>query len=189
MLEILVGAIELFDDNKQEFLNLPPTKLCLEHSLISISKWESKWHKPFLDNTDKLSQDEIVDYIKCMTISPNNVDEKVYLYMPKDSIEKILDYIRNPMTATWFSKEETKKAKHKKEILTSELIYYWMIALQIPFECQKWHLNRLLTLIKVCDVKNEESNPNPKNKPSQRQLMARAAALNAQRRAKLNSKG
>jgi hypothetical protein len=188
MLEIKVNGVELFDDDKQEFSTIPSATLHLEHSLISISKWESKWHKPFLENSDKMSQEEIIDYIKCMTLSSSSVDERIYLIMSQKNIEDIIAYIQNPMTATWFSEDKNNK-KSKREIITSELIYYWMVALQIPFECQKWHLNRLLTLVRVCNAKNEEASPSTKNKMSQRQMMARAAALNAQRQAKYHTKG
>ena len=187
MLEIHVVPPEYFDESTQEFVKSPikPTTLQLEHSLISISKWESKWHKPFLENSNQLSKEEIIDYIKCMTISPGKVEDDIYLVLSQENVNSIIEYIQNPMTATWF-KEEKNKAK-SREIITSELIYYWMVALQIPFECQKWHINRLLTLIRVCNTKNEESTS--KNKMSKRELMSRNAALNAQRRAKLNSKG
>lgn len=187
MLEIYVDPPEYFNNKTNEFVksSIKPTTLQLEHSLISISKWESKWHKPFLENSNNLTKEEIIDYIKCMTISPGKVEDEVYLVMSKENVDDIIKYIQNPMTATWF-KEEKNKPK-SKEIITSELIYYWMVALQIPFECQKWHINRLLTLVRVCNVKNEESTS--KNKMSKRDLMSRNAALNAQRRARLNSKG
>lgn len=187
MLEIHIDSIEMFDERRQEFIRIPPVNLQLEHSLISISKWESKWHKPFIKSSNQLSQEEIIDYIKCMTISPGNVDSKVYYFLSQDNVNKIIDYIKDPMTATWFKEE--KNSPKSREIITSELIYYWMVALQIPFECQKWHLNRLLTLIRVCNSKNEESMPNKKNKLSKGELMSRNAALNAQRKAKLHSKG
>ena len=189
MLEIKVKGVELFDDDKQEFSMSPSATLHLEHSLISISKWESKWHKPFLEYADQMSQEEILDYIKCMTLSSNNIDEQVYNCLSQDNIKEIVAYIQNPMTATWFSDDKNKNKGGKKEVITSELIYYWMVTLQIPFECQKWHLNRLLTLVRVCNAKNEEQNPNKKNKPTQRQMMARAAELNAQRQAKYHTKG
>lgn len=190
MLEIEINSSEGFDEVKEEFVSIPSVKLQLEHSLISVSKWESKWHKPFLQASDSqngLTQAEIIDYIKCMTISPGKVDDKVYYFLTQQNVDDIIAYIKNPMTATWF-KDDKKKPK-TREIITSELIYYWMIALNIPFECQKWHLNRLMTLIRVCNAKNEESNPKNKNKLNKRELMSRNAALNAQRRAKLNSKG
>lgn len=185
MLEIHIDAREGWDETNQVFVNTPAITLCLEHSLISISKWESKWHKPFLHSSDNLTKEEIVDYMKCMTISPGHVDDKIFYLMDKKNFEKITDYISDPMTATWFKEEKNKP--RNKEIITSELIYYWMVALQIPFECQKWHINRLLTLIRVCNAKNEESTS--KNKMSKRDLMSRNAALNAQRKAKLNSRG
>lgn len=185
MLEIKVDSIEAYDEVNNVFVNTPSVVLQLEHSLISISKWEAKWHKPYLQSANTLTKDEIIDYIKCMTVSPGHVDDMVYYFLSQENIDSIVDYIKNPMTATWF--KEDKNKPHSKEIITSELIYYWMVALQIPFECQKWHINRLLTLIKVCNTKSEESTS--KNKMSKRELMSRNAALNAQRRAKLNSKG
>jgi hypothetical protein len=192
MLVVNVKAQEYYSNERNEFYNSPDTVLHLEHSLISLSKWESKWHKPFIQNQDNLSGEEIIDYIKFMTISPNNVPDSVYHSLTKENVQTIIDYIKNPMTATWFSDDKDKnrpRRPKKKQIITAEIIYYWMVSLQIPFECQKWHLNRLLTLIRVCNEKNEEQNPDPKRKPSQREMMSRAAALNAQRRAKLNSKG
>lgn len=187
MLEITVDAREGFDDRTQEFINIKKTTLQLEHSLISISKWESKWHKPFLQHSRDLTTEEIIDYIKCMTVSPGNIDNYVYYFLSEEDVKKIIDYIQNPMTATWIGDKDTKRAP-SKDIITSELIYYWMVALQIPFECQKWHLNRLLMLIRVCNEKNQEANPKY-NKLGKRELMSRNAALNAQRRAKLHSKG
>ena len=186
MLQIVVPArkkMELWDDAKEEFITIPATKeqkLQLEHSLISLSKWESKWCKPFLSKEDK-SYEETIDYIKCMTLT-QNINPIVYGLIDKDSMKQITKYIEAPMTATTFY--DDKNSKHSREIVTAELIYYWMISLQIPFECQKWHLNRLLTLIKVCSIKNE-----PPKKMSTRDVMSRNAALNAARRKRLNTKG
>lgn len=154
--------------------------LQLEYSLVSISDWESKWHKPFLTDDEKTNE-QVIDYIRFMTITPN-VDPNVYNLLTKENVQQINDYIGNPMTATTFS--NTEKGKKSREIVTSELIYYWMISLQIPVEFQYWHLNRLLTLIRVCEVKNQ-----PPKKMSKREIMSRNAALNAQRRAKAHSKG
>lgn len=192
MLEIVVKEKEFYNEDTQEFINTPSGTLHLEHSLISVSKWESKWHKPFLQNSTHLSHEEIVDYVKCMTLSTNNIKSDIYEYLSPQNIDDIIAYIQDPMTATWFSedKQSNKKPSRKNtEIITSELIYYWMVALQIPFECQKWHLNRLMTLVRVCQAKQEEHNPKSKKKPTQREMMARAEALNAQRRAQLHSKG
>ncbi len=180
MLEITIPATEQWDDHKQEFVNTEERTLQLEHSLVSLSKWESKWHKSFLDKKDK-TYEETLDYIKCMTIT-KNVDPNVYSCLTREHVKQINDYIGDPMTATYFSNE--KQGGASREVVTSELIYYWMIALNIPFECQKWHLNRLLTLIKVCNIKNT-----PPKKMSRSQIMSRNAALNAARRKQMNSRG
>lgn len=137
--------------------------------------------KPFLSKENKTSE-ETIDYIKCMTIT-QNVDDKVYYALTKKNYEDIFKYIDSPMTATTFN--DTKKSSNR-EVITSELIYYWMVALNIPMECQKWHLNRLLTLVRVCNIKNDTSK---QSKMSAREINARNAALNAERRRKLNTKG
>ena len=180
MLQITIPAVELWDERKQEFVTTKEQTLQLEHSLVSLSKWESKWCKPFLTKEEKTFE-ETLDYIKCMTIT-QNVDPEVYNYLTKENIEEINKYIEAPMTATYFSDDKT--AKPSREQITAELIYYWMIALNIPFECQKWHLNRLLTLIKVCNIKNQ-----PPKKRSKKEIMSRNAALNAARRKRLNTSG
>jgi len=181
MLELTIPATELWDEVNQEFITTKEQTLRLEHSLVSLSKWESKWCKPFLSKADKTNE-EIVDYVKCMTLT-QNVPDVVYLCLTNNDILKINKYIDAPMTATWFN-EDNKSKKMGREQVTSELIYYWMIALNIPFECQKWHLNRLLTLVKVCNIKNQS----PK-KMGKRDIMSRNAALNAARRKQFNTKG
>lgn len=182
MLTITIpGGVELYDEILNEFI--PATKdvtLKLEHSLVSLSKWESKWCKPFLTNKEKTTE-ETLDYIKCMTLT-QNVDDEVYLRLSDDNIRKIRDYIDAPMTATTFRKENG--PNNNREQVTSELIYYWMLSLNIPVEFQKWHLNRLLTLIRVCNVKNQ-----PAKKRSQSAIANDYAAMNAARRKQLNTKG
>ena len=180
MLQITIPAVEQWDEEKQEFVNTKEQMLQLEHSLISLSKWESKWCKAFLIKEEKTFE-ETLDYIKCMTLT-KNVDPNVYNYLTNKNIEEINSYIEAPMTATYFSQD--KSGRISREQVTAELIYYWMIAFNIPFECQKWHLNRLLTLIKVCDVKNT-----PPKKRSAKEIMSQNAALNAARRKKFNTKG
>ena len=180
MLRITIPAVEEWDEFKQEFVTTKEQTLCLEHSLVSLSKWESKWCKPFLTKQER-TYEETIDYIKFMTLTPN-VDPEVYNFLTNDNMTEINEYIEAPMTATTFSKDRPGKAGH--EIVTSELIYYWMIALNIPFECQKWHLNRLLTLIKVCNIKNT-----PPKKMSRRDILNRNASLNAARRQQMNTKG
>lgn len=172
---------EGWDEEKQEFVEPKYKSLQLEHSLVSLSKWESKWHKSFLSHSDK-TEEETLDYIKCMTVT-TNVDPDVYNHITREQIQKINEYITDPMTATCFSEKE-QKGKLNNDVITSELVYYWMIALNIPFECQKWHLNRLITLIRVCNIKNQ-----PPKKMSKNAVRSRNAALNAARRQRLNSKG
>jgi len=180
MLKITIPETELWDEANQEFITTKEQTLELEHSLVSLSKWESKWCKPFLSKEGK-TREESVDYIKCMTITPN-VDDDTYNYLTNENINQINKYIEAPMTATWFN--ETNNQKNSREQVTAELIYYWMIALSIPPEYQNWHLNRLLTLIKVCNIKNQT----PK-KRSKRDILSQQAALNAARRKQLNTKG
>lgn len=180
MLQIVIPSMEFFDERKQEFISTKEQTLQLEHSLVSLSKWESKWCKVFLSKKEKTTE-EVIDYVKCMTLT-KNVNPDVYNRLTRANIEEINAYIEAPMTATYFSKEPGGKVNNEQ--ITSELIYYWMIALNIPFECEKWHLNRLLTLIHVCNIKNQ-----PKKKMSKKELSSRNAALNAARRKQLNSKG
>lgn len=178
MLLLTIPPIEMFNEKTNEFVYSKETKISLEHSLVSLSKWESKWNKPFLSKDNK-TLEETIDYIRCMTIT-QNVDPDVYFRLTDDNINTINKYIESPMTATTFSDN----GRNSREIITSELIYYWMISLNIPMECQRWHLNRLLTLIRVCNIKNT-----PPKKMSRREIMDRNAALNAARRKKYNSTG
>jgi hypothetical protein len=154
--------------------------LQLEHSLVSLSKWESKWCKPFFSKKPK-THEETIDYIKCMTLT-QNVKPEVYNFLTDENIDQINDYIEAPMTATRVSDRGHKGSSGEQ--VTNELIYYWMFTLGIPKECEKWHINRLLTQIKVFNVKNQ-----PPKKRSTREIMSRNAALNAQRRQRLNTKG
>lgn len=181
MLQITIPlSPEGWDEQREEFVSAEEVTLTMEHSLVSLSKWESKWGKPFLSNKDK-TDEEVMDYIKCMTLT-ENVNPEVYDHMTQANLESINTYINAPMTATTFSNEKNKGTS--REIVTSELIYYWMIALQIPLECQYWHLNRLMTLIKVCNIKNA-----PPKKMSKRDAIRRNASLNAARRQQLNTRG
>lgn len=180
MLRITIPAVEQWDEVKQEFIQTKEQTLQLEHSLVSLSKWESKWNKPFLSKEAKTNE-ETIDYIKCMTIS-HNVDPEVYNFLTTEHIEQINKYIEAPMTATTFV--EDKSGRRNREVITAELIYYWMIALTIPFECQKWHLNRLLTLIRVCNIKNA-----PPKKMGKKATASHYAQLNAARRQQMNTRG
>lgn len=181
MLRIVIPGVDAWDEINEEFVTTQDTVLVLEHSLISISKWEAKWHKPFLGK-DQKTPEQITDYIKCMTITPNVKDE-VYNFLTKENIDDVLAYINDPMTATTIT-DRSGARRASREIVTSELIYYWMVALEIPFECQKWHINRLMMLIQICEVKNQ-----PDKKMSRKSTMQQNAALNAARRQKAHSRG
>ncbi len=180
MLQITIPIIELWDERKQEFIYTKEQTLQLEHSLVSLSKWEAKWRKAFFSRQAKTFE-ETLDYIKCMTIT-QNVKPEVYKYITDENIAQINKYIEEPMTATYVSEINT--GKKSREQITSELIYYWMIMFGIPFECQKWHLSRLLTLIRVCNAKNR-----PPQNMSKRAIMKRNSALNAARKKRFNTKG
>ena len=171
---------EGWDAEKEEFVESKVQTLQLEHSLVSLSKWESKWCKPFFSTDDK-TYEEVLDYIKCMTLT-QNVKPEVYNYLTEKNITEITDYINAPMTATTFNETSTKG--RGRDIITSELIYYWMTVFNIPVEFQKWHINRLLTLIRVCEIKNS-----PGKKMSSKEITSQYAALNAARKKKLNTKG
>lgn len=181
MLQIKVPVVpEQYDEVNNLFIDPVYKVLKLEHSLVSISKWESKWHKSFLHTPNK-TDEEVLDYIKCMTLS-QNLDQDIYKHLTYENIRDINKYINDPMTATIIP--EDKSVKRNREIVTSELIYYWMIAYNIPVEFEKWHIERLMTLIRVCSIKNE-----PPKKKSKSEIMRRNAALNEARRKQLNSKG
>lgn len=180
MITVTIPAAEYYVPETTSFLYTHEQTLQLEHSLVSLSKWESIWLKPFIGKDPK-TPDESADYVRCMTLT-QNVDPNVYRNIPKAIMAQISAYIEAPMTATIFYADSKDRAH--KEVITSELIYYWMITANIPMECQKWHLNRLIALIKVCGIKNS-----PQKKMSQKELMARNRDLNAARKKALNTKG
>ena len=180
MLKIVIPEREYFDENKNEFVYTKPQEVTLEHSLISISKWESKWHKPFLDEKRQKTDEEFIDYVRCMSLS--NIPDDVFENISEMNKADILIYINDSMTATWFTEDKTPPPSNK--IITSEVIYSWMIHNEIPFECQKWHLNRLLTLIRVCSLENM-----PAKKMSPMSILSQNASLNKMRRAALHTRG
>lgn len=181
MLLLNIPDKEYYNEETNEFVTVKGRTLQLEHSLVSISKWEAKYKKPFLESIKKLTRNEFLYYVKCMTIT-QNVQDNVYRNITNKEVQIITEYINDPMTATTFGPE----GKHPKgrEHLTSELVYYYMTALNIPFECQKWHFNRLMTLIKVCSIKNT-----PPKKMNKSALRSRNRALNEARKAKLHTHG
>ncbi len=186
MLKIVIPPSDGWNEEKEEFVNFAGKTLSLEHSLVSVAKWEARWHKPFLDSTNK-TVEEVIDYVRCMTLT-QNVDPSVYSFLTEDNFKQINDYINDTMTATWFVENENRRRKSSSEKITSELVYYWMIAFNIPMECQKWHFNRLMTLIRICEIKNEEQY-GKSNKMPKSALVNKYASLNAARRKAWNTKG
>lgn len=181
MLQIIVPALirEDYDEEKNEFVYTVLEKeqtLHLEHSLASLSKWESKWHKPFLSKKEK-TDEELLDYIRFMTLD-SNVNPDLYYRLSRDNYDQIEKYICDPMTATTFSDDQNRK--HNREIITAEIIYHWMVSLTIPFDpCERWHLNRLITLVRVCNIKN-----NPPKKRNSSDTALKHARMNAARKKK-----
>lgn len=173
--KITIPRREFFNEQTCEFVYTDEQTLTLEHSLVSISKWESKWKKSYITEGPATLEEEL-DYIRCMTIT-QNVNEKTYYNLTQENLEEIKAYIEDPMTATTFREE---KQAFKKEKITSEIIYHWMITYDIPFECQKWHLNRLLTLIRVRAIQNA---------PSKKMSMEERKALNEMRRKSRGTRG
>lgn len=179
MLTIVIPEAELFDQENNEFITIKEQTLVMEHSLVSVAKWESKWKKSFLNSKDK-TWEENIDYYRCMTIT-KNVNPIVYRNITPVVAKQIQAYIDDSMTATTFNQKES---AGRREIITAEIIYYWMVSYNIPFECQKWHLNRLLALINVCGIK-----ASPEKKMSQQAVYAQNRELNELRKQRLHSKG
>lgn len=180
MLKLQLETQQLYDEEKEEFLDVGGVTVWLEHSLFSVSKWESEFHKPFLGDAEK-TEEELLGYAYHMIAKPE-VEREIIFAFTDDHMQKINDYVTNPMTATTFG--EMPKAHGPKETITSELVYYWMVAYKIPMECQHWHLNRLFSLIKICNVKNA-----PPKKMSKSEIAQRNRELNERRRAELGTKG
>lgn len=188
-MKLVVPGVEQYDPVENLFYTTKDTTLVLEHSLLSISKWESKWKVPYIaTSATGMTRAQFQDYVRCMTIS-QNIDPLVYSAITLENQKEIVDYIGDSMTATTINKQNIPKGGpgsggKKGQIITSELVYYWMTALNIPFECQKWHFNRLMTLIQVASIEQQ-----PPKQMSKRDVMKQNKALNAARRAKLHSKG
>jgi hypothetical protein len=180
MLRLNIEGEEFFDEQTNTFETVIDMVIEFEHSLISLSKWESEYQTPFLASGKK-TPEEIFGYLKAMIISPDT-DPDVLYRLPKGAIDKIQEYIDSSQSATTFGMMPERRGLG--EVITSELIYYWMVAFNIPFECQYWHLNRLFSLIRICNIKNSKP-----EKMSRHELASRNAALNAKRRAELNTKG
>ena len=194
MLKIIVPAAEFFDEINEEFIYKKEQHLQLEHSLVSLSKWESKWHVPFFTASGELTMEQQLDYIRCMNLN-DETDPGVYAMLTKKQLQAITEYMDDPMTATWFrgeprpneprtSKVSPRKLRSRGTETTAEVIYCQMFQFGVPKECEQWHLNRLMTLLRVCS----ESQMPPK-KMSPGEATAQRQALNAKRKAKLRTRG
>ena len=166
------------------FVNIKETTFKIEHSLVAIAKWEAKWHVPFLDPKKEKTNEMMIDYIRCMTIT-QNIDPIIYNFLPENVLKEINEYIDDPMTATWFGDQPGNR--RNSEVVTAELVYYWMIVQNIPPEYDKWHFNRLMTLIRVCSEKNAQASNG--KKMSKRSILSQNKALNAARRKASGSRG
>lgn len=179
MLELNIKSTEFYDEEKNQFIEVKPVVLRLEHSLVSVSKWEAKWKIPFLSLKQK-DQKQSIDYIRCMTMN-QNVDPLVYRCITKEQMDAVNEYISDEKTATTFTE---RSGRPSRQGITSELIYFWMAQYNIPFECQKWHLSRLLTLIRIASIKNA-----PEDKMPNSAIYAQNRKLNAARRKAMHTKG
>lgn len=179
MLEITIPESDYYDEAHERFVTSKKQTLKLEHSLVSLSKWESKWKKPFLSDKPK-TWEETIDYVRCMTIT-QNVNPDAYYAISESGLERIQEYINDSMSATWFRKDTNRPSRR---IITSEVIYSQMITLGIPVDFEKWHLNRLMTLIRVCSEENA-----PKKKMSNKEILRQNRALNNIRRSQHHTRG
>ena len=182
MLKLIVSGEELFDEATETFSSFDDVVLDLEHSLVSLSKWESIYQKPFL-GPDTKTPEEMLGYIKAMIMTPDFLPDVIYR-LSNENLQEINDYISSNQSATTFNELLEDKGRGRAEVITSELIYYWLVSFTIPFECETWHLNRLFSLIRICNIKNSKE-----KKMSRSELNARNRALNAERRTRLGTKG
>ena len=181
MLSVVIPGGEFYSEEEGVFFTTSTTTLRLEHSLLSISKWEAKWKKPFLDRHEKKTYEESIDYIRCMTLT-QNVDPNLYYGITQEIMDQVNAYISDPHTATKITDRSNRGPNRR--IVTSELIYYWMAVNNIPMECQKWHLNRLFTLLQIFNVIQ-----NGEKKMSKADIISQNRALNEARRKAMKTKG
>lgn len=184
MLEIVIEESEFFNEKTSKFIRVPAVTLRLEHSLRSLSKWETEWEVPFFSK-EPHTPEQLLSYVKAMSLEP--LDDLTLSLFGRKEFGQVNDYLSAKLSATWFSDEG--KSESRGPVVTSELIYYWMTAFNIPFECDTWPLPRLMNLIKIAQIKAEQQNPNKKNRRPKSQMLSERAALNAKRRADMNSKG
>ena len=187
MVEIYIPKSQIIDEETGVVYTAEKDwKLALEHSLISVQKWEAKWHVAFL-NKGTRTFEQTIDYLRCMTLTPNVPDE-VYYCIPHTELKRVLEYVDDPMTATrindGFDSGNSYGKKMGKDVITAEVIYNWMISLNIPTEYRKWHLNQLLTLIRVINAKNQ-----PKKKRRMRDVLEEYKSINEANKRRFGTKG
>lgn len=152
MLEIHIPELEFYDESNNEFFTRKPLDVSLAHSLISISKWEGIWKKAYFPSSYQEGLQgglEELSYVECMIIG--KTPSYVPMYLLQNHKRELHEYINDTQTATTLHQLGPRKGV--TPTITSELIYYWMIKFGIPFECQRWHVSRLLALIEVCNNK------------------------------------
>lgn len=182
MLTITVPGSRMLDEKTNKIFTVPTQELKLEHSLRAISEWESKYKKPFQKTLESgIKRNELIDYFRCMT--QNTVDPNIYYNINSKIVDEILTYMQDSQTATTINNKGKKPPKRRT--LTAELVYGWMVSYGIPFECDQWHINKLLMLIKVCGELDNPAKPSKKGGDAARAF----AQLNAKRRAANKSRG
>jgi len=182
MLTVIVSGDEIFNEETSEFSSVGDFVLELEHSLLSLSKWESKFEKPFLGKDEKTAE-ELMWYVRAMILNPIYPSD-LFARLSRENLDEINAYIESKQSATTFGHMPEHRTRGRAETITSELIYYWLVAFNIPFETETWHLNRLFSLIRICNIK--QSKP---TKMSRNEVAQRNRELNAQRRAQLGTSG
>lgn len=183
ILHITIPGKENWDSVKEEFIYEEDAELYLQHSLVTVAEWEARWKISFLD-TDNKTPEQITDYIKIMTINQNEVDDSVYKRLTKENLDEINRYLKDEMSATTITDHGTPESNGRNEIITAEIVYYWMFSHNVPVEFENWHFNRLITLLKTCNIKS-----NPDNKMTKQETAKMYAEMNKARRQKYNSKG
>jgi hypothetical protein len=182
MLTITIHGKDMFDEETQTFSTVDSLVLELEHSLVSLSKWESKWQIPFLSKNEK-TDEQLFDYLYMMVLTPG-VGREDLMKLTSEQIAEIQEYIQSPQSATTFNEYADKAPAGRGEIITAELVYFWMVTAGVPFECQHWHLNRLFSLLRIYNIKNSKQKPMSKG-----EIARRNRDLNAQRKAQLGTSG
>lgn len=180
MITIDLGTLEYYDSEKNEFVYEEGGKVRFEYSLKMLYEWEGKWKKAFLKGNKNLTTEEAVDFYIMMALDP--IDKK---FMTGEAMETLSKYVNDPQTATTFADGQNGNTSPSKgKIFTSEELYAMMITSNVPLDFENRNLNRLITILRVISVQNT-----PPKKMSKNDIYRQNAALNAERKARLNTKG